>query len=98
MDAAIESGLIDAVTLLDSAPVLKAYEEKAKLDAGSYEMNCHRIKNREFSTLMEQVKICGERGILDKKFSYTMKDVQDMITWYHGALCTLAVIHFYSHV
>eukprot|EP01043_Picozoa_sp_COSAG02_P034757 COSAG02_NODE_2449_length_8835_cov_2.885315_4_plen_190_part_00 len=89
MNALQELGLVDAVSFLDSAPVLKAYEEKHHLPAGSYEVDYEKMKNAEFEELMELVKACGESGRIGKKFAYTSKDVQGLVTWYHGASCVL---------
>lgn len=82
-------GLVDAVSFLDSAPVLKAYEEKHQLHAGSYEVDYEKMKNAEFVELMEIAKACGASGKIGKKFAYTTEDVQGLVAWYHGASCVL---------
>jgi hypothetical protein len=86
---------VDAVGLMENPNVLAAWEEKhsPKLAPGSYELDIEQMTNIEFKKLMEHVKDCSEKGIVSKKFTYTTKDVQDMVTWYHGAQPRLSIYY-----
>ena len=84
IEVVVGLGLVDAVSFLDSAPVLKAYEQKRQLVSGSYVVDYDKMTNVEFLHLMEHVKDCGESELIGKKFAYTMKDVHALVTWYHG--------------